>query len=89
MFVKAILALSLASLSLAAPASEPRQPGGIITGDGGNPPGGGSTSCSSLRPIEYELDHTQHRSPQRYSARRCTSRWRQRELNMVRLLPVI
>ena len=53
-FINAILALYLASLSLAAPANEPRQ-GGV----GGKP-------CSSLRPIEYELDHTQHRPRRRW-----------------------
>ena len=44
-----IIALSLASLSLAAPSTQPRQDGGI------NPPGG--TSCSSPCPIVYGLDH--------------------------------
>ena len=53
MFIKAILALSLASLSLAAPANEPRQLEGILPSGGNNPLGGAGKSCSSLRPIEW------------------------------------
>ena len=45
-----IIALSLASLSLAAPSTQPRQVG---TNDGDL----GGTSCSSPHPIEYGLDH--------------------------------
>ena len=48
-----IIALSLASLSLAAPSTQPRQGGG--TNDGYTLDGG--TSCLSPRPIEYGLDH--------------------------------
>jgi len=61
-----IIALSLASLSLAAPSTQPRQIGTddgdswIAPIDDGFIPGGdlGGTSCSSPRPIEYGLDHT-------------------------------
>ena len=48
-------------------------------GGGDNTPGSGGLvggkSCSSLRPIEYELDHTQHRPPLICWA---APRWRQR-----------
>ena len=44
-----IIALSLASLSLAAPSTQPRLVDGVVVS--------GGTSCSSPRPIEYGLDH--------------------------------
>ena len=44
-----IIALSLASLSLAAPSIQPRLVGDVVVSSG--------TSCSSPRPIDYGLDH--------------------------------
>jgi len=51
MFINVILALSLATLSLAAPANEPRQLGGIIPSGGDNPIGGGGTSLLDGIPL--------------------------------------
>lgn len=62
-FIKAILALYLASLSLAAPANQPRIAQGPDKGKPTKPSGLVGTPSSSLLLIESELDRTQNRSP--------------------------